>query len=278
MSNRFRLIMTGAAAAAVTIVGCAKDSKPAGGKVATTQPVSTSLKIKNSPTVQPAVGFQQRSGDEIVVAGQFYRIGTPVVTWMDPGGFDAYRVERRFAPVDQAGWQPTTQAMGAGKIKFVSSNQQFAPARYSTRTGGATTQPMSAYDAERIARGGWTLPELQDRVDQFVLHYDVSGTSAQCFKVLHDLRGLSVQFMLDIDGTIYQTLDLKESAWHGGPANNRSIGIEIANMGSYSTGENAANLERWYKKDADGKTYIAVPESLGGENGTRVPGIYRPIR
>ena len=29
-----------------------------------------------------------RSGDEIVVCGRFFHIGTPVVLWMDPGGYD----------------------------------------------------------------------------------------------------------------------------------------------------------------------------------------------
>jgi N-acetyl-anhydromuramyl-L-alanine amidase AmpD len=40
--------------------------------------------------------------------------------------------------------------------------------------------------------------------------------------------------MLDVDGTIYQTLDLKERARHATISNTRSIGIEIANMGAYS--------------------------------------------
>jgi hypothetical protein len=34
--------------------------------------------------------FASRHGDEIVVAGQFVHTGTPVVLWMDPGGYDAY--------------------------------------------------------------------------------------------------------------------------------------------------------------------------------------------
>ncbi len=42
-----------------------------------------------------------RKGDEIVVAGQFVHTGTRVVLWMDPGGYDAYRVERRFSPLEQ---------------------------------------------------------------------------------------------------------------------------------------------------------------------------------
>ena len=38
----------------------------------------------------------ERKGDEIIVAGQLVHTGTRVVTWMDPKGYDGYRVERRF--------------------------------------------------------------------------------------------------------------------------------------------------------------------------------------
>ena len=47
---------------------------------------------------------EPRQGDEIVAAGQFFHTGTPVVLWLDPGGYDAYRVERRFSPVDKSDW------------------------------------------------------------------------------------------------------------------------------------------------------------------------------
>ena len=56
--------------------------------------------------------------------------------------------------------------------------------------------------------------------------------------------------MLDVDGTIYQSLDLKERAWHATNANSRSIGIEIANIGAYPlkdtqrTGEVVSNRVR----------------------------------
>src|SRR5215472_963384 len=46
----------------------------------------------------------RRTGDEIVVAGQFVHSGTRVILWMDPGGYDAYRVERRFSPLDKSDW------------------------------------------------------------------------------------------------------------------------------------------------------------------------------
>lgn len=188
-----------------------------------------------------------RRGDEIVVAGQFFHTGTRVVLWLDPGGYDAYRVERRFSPLEKAGWERSKE-----EVKGLDS-----PNRYNLRRGGLTEEEI-----ERVRGGGWDLSTLQKVVDQFVLHYDVCGTSRQCFKVLHDLRDLSVHFMLDLDGTIYQTLDLKERAWHATTSNSRSVGIEIANMGAYGENEKKPFAE-WYAKDADGTTRITLPERFG---------------
>ncbi len=202
-----------------------------------------------------------RQGDEIVVAGQLVHTGARVVLWMDPGGYDAYRVERRFSPFDKADWE-TSHA----EVKDLSS-----PNRYNLRKAG-----LSEAEIEKVRGGGWDLPALQKVVDQFVLHYDVCGTSRQCFKVLHDLRGLSVHFMLDIDGTIYQTLDLKERGWHAGTANARSVGIEIANMGAY--GSEKTPFGDWYAKDPDGRTRITIPERFG-DGGVLTPDfVGRPAR
>jgi N-acetyl-anhydromuramyl-L-alanine amidase AmpD len=99
-------------------------------------------------------------------------------------------------------------------------------------------------------------------VDQFVLHFDEAGTSRTCFKILQDMRDLSVHFMLDEDGTIYQTLDLKERARHATISNNRSVGIEIANIGAYSR-EEAAPLSEWYVKQPDFRTLLAIPARFG---------------
>lgn len=205
--------------------------------------------------------FAPRKGDEIVVAGQFFHIGTPVVTWMDPGGYDAYRVERRFVPLAESGWEATRAAAPAVRT----------PNRYGLRQGGLTPAEI-----ERVRGGGWDLPTLQRVVDQFVLHYDVCGISKACFDVLHDQRGLSVHFMLDVDGTIYQTLDLKERAWHATTSNDRSIGIEIANMGAYRATEKHP-FARWYGRDAKG-TVLTIPPGLG-DPALRTPGfVGRPDR
>jgi N-acetyl-anhydromuramyl-L-alanine amidase AmpD len=208
-----------------------------------------------------------RQGTEIMVAGQLFDIGTPVVLWTDPGGYDAYRTELRFTPWRDSSWEATTRAAATQPARYPSQ-----PNRYGLRAGVLNDEQI-----EQVKGGGWPLELLQQKVDQFVIHYDVCGTSQRCFFVLHDLRGLSVHFMLDIDGTIYQTMDLKERAWHAGTANTRSVGIEIANMGAYSTRASLAPLAEWYAKDANGQTYITIPERLG-DGGVRVPGTYRPAR
>lgn len=191
-----------------------------------------------------------RQGDEIVVCGQLFHTTAPVVLWMDPNGYDAYRVGRRFGP--------TTQDYASSLEKAKAEAQAPAKDEREPSLGfGLRRVNLSPEERERFRSGGWDLPTLQKVVDQFVIHYDVAGTSQRCFQVLHDQRGLSVQFMLDLDGTIYQTLDLKEGAWHATKANGRSIGIEIANVGAYSSREPAA-FARWFKRDPDGRTRIVL--------------------
>src|SRR5438132_6743532 len=86
-----------------------------------------------------------RKGDEIVVAGQLVHTGTPVVLWMDPGGYDAYRVERRFSAFDKSDWESSRAA----------DTNLTRPNRYNLRKEGLTPQQI-----EQVRGGGWDLPLL----------------------------------------------------------------------------------------------------------------------
>ena len=164
-----------------------------------------------------------QTDDEMVVAGQRFHTGTRVIIWTDPAGYNAY--------------QPgPPRAYGL---------RQFA-----SLPGKSEREPV---------RSG--LAALQECVDQFVLHYDGCGLSRICFDLLQR-RALSVHFLLDVDGTVYQTLDLQERALHATTANDRSIGIEIANIGAYPPGETKA-LDEWYQNDAQGQTGLKVPQEVG---------------
>lgn len=190
----------------------------------------------------PKIGERlERRGDEIVACGQLFHTTTKVVPWTDPGGYDAYRVELRFAPWEMSSWP------------FGIETEFKRPARLGVRKAG-----LSADLIDKVRGGGWDLPSLQKVVDQFVIHYDARGTSQRCYQVLHDKRGLSVHFMLDLDGTIYQTLDIKERAFHATISNDRSIGIEIANLGAYPP-DRLETLKKWYQPDSAGKVRITFP-------------------
>lgn len=191
---------------------------------------------------EPRVGERlPRTGQEIVVAGQLFHVGAPVVLWLDEDGYDAYRPWKHFEAEDAAAEQK---------------------ARYGARRLTPRGRPQTESEALAAKNGQWSLGELREVVDQFVIHYDVCGTSEVCYRVLHDGRGLSVHFMLDVDGTIYQTLDLDERAWHATIANDRSVGIEIAQPGAATLAERT-RLDEWYEESPDGPTRVTLPERFG---------------
>lgn len=162
--------------------------------------------------------------ESIEACGKTLAIGTRVVNWREPIGYDAYRKGKFFA-----------------RDEVPDGKRRYSPLR------GNLPDALR----ERVQASGWTLADLSQVVHQFVLHYDAAGTSRQCFKVLQDVRNLSVHFLLDVDGTIYQTLDLQEKAHHATIANDFSIGVEIAHPGAWPQPLNA-DMRRWYEKDAIG--------------------------
>mmetsp|Transcript_27132 Transcript_27132/g.59280 ORF Transcript_27132/g.59280 Transcript_27132/m.59280 type:complete len:200 (-) Transcript_27132:1033-1632(-) len=171
-----------------------------------------------------------RAGDEIVLCGQLFHTGTRVLTWMDKGGFNAY------SPLPPVG--VTTDAVPAlryGNRKVALQKQ--SKTRYpSTRLAiDNNNNPKGVTPLKKEVKSEeWDLEYLREVVHQLVIHYDGCGTARRCFRVLHDERALSCHFIIDLDGTIYQTLDCKERAWHATIANDCSVGIEICNLGALS--------------------------------------------
>ena len=186
-----------------------------------------------------------RTDDVILVDGQPFHTGTRIVLWNEKGGYNAYK----FKPTKLAG-----QA-----------------------NHGARRIPSTEKEGDWVDREApWDLPALQDYVDQFVLHYDSEGFSRRCFEVLQR-RGLSAHFLLDLDGTIYQTLDLRERAYHAGASNSRSIGIEIANVGAYGL-EEKNEWDDWISPDETGKPVVKIPKVHGDPKLRKKGFVARPIR
>jgi N-acetylmuramoyl-L-alanine amidase len=113
---------------------------------------------------EPGIGQPvSRQGDEIMVCGQLFHTTTPVVLWLDPGGYDAYRVERRFSPMEKASWEDSVKE-GA----YLDT-----PNRYGMRKAG-----LNAKQLEKIRGGGWDLPMLQ----QVVINLSCTTTSVVSVK------------------------------------------------------------------------------------------------
>lgn len=189
---------------------------------------------------------ESRAGDEILVCGQLFHSGTHVVLPTDPGGYNAAGTEGK----------PATR-----------------PAAESAY-GSPTTQP----GVVEIRGDNVMLPVLKTTVDQLVLHYDAAGLSSECFRVLHH-RGLAIHFMCDIDGTIYQTLDLKEVAYHATIANTRSIGVEIAQIGAFTGNQSPVSMQAWYEYDPKLRwERLRIPARFGDGGVLTKDFIARPAR
>ncbi len=90
-------------------------------------------------------------------------------------------------------------------------------------------------DGFKSKKGTYTDYSGKDDRDptMFVNHWDVCLSSESCAKVLNR-RGISVHFLIDNDGTIFQMLDTQHKAWHAGipryeGGNAKGIGVEISN-------------------------------------------------
>ena len=85
---------------------------------------------------------------------------------------------------------------------------------------------------------------------QFVNHWDATLSSELCAKIINK-RGLSMHFLIDNDGTIYQMMDIQDPAFQAGSKfwNINSIGVEISNAFYLK-------YQDWYVKKGFGKRPI----------------------
>jgi hypothetical protein len=152
-----------------------------------------------------------RPSGNLIIAGQVFHIDAPVVNWREPPYWDATKETCIPTTTD-----PNPACVGGvpyGKL----------PAPYTKRYSLRPT----------LRRYGMNPPldAVKSVIKQFVVHHDGCNTADMCFSVVQNERGLSVHFLLDNDGTIYQTIDLALMAYHASEWNVASIGIELCNRG-----------------------------------------------
>jgi len=161
-------------------------------------------------------------GSSIIVCGQRFDVGNRVITWQDDPSISAYTPH---CISDPSRLYPSQPAKGIG-------------------------QNTMRYRGRRLIGADRSLSRLQQVVKQFVVHHDGMGTSRDCFRVLHDERGLSVHFLIDNNGDIYQTLDLLECGFQAAGVNEISIGVELCSRGEkIEPGAFPAQLYERYRRD-----------------------------
>jgi len=146
---------------------------------------------------------------KIWIAGAGFDVDAQVIRWDEGPRFDAHQ-PRCINPSNPC----------AGGVR------PFSPKFTATRDVRTATRPALRSQGLRP-----TLSAAQAVIRQFVVHHDGCPTAASCFNVLHNERGLSCHFLLDNDGTIYQTVDLAFMAFHAAGFNASSVGIELCNRG-----------------------------------------------
>ncbi len=153
-----------------------------------------------------------RPSGNLIIGGQTFKTDAPIVTWREPPYWDATREVCQPTVTD-----PRPACVGGvpyGKLPMGPYTR-----RYSLRPRLRHYGTNPPYEAVKAS------------IRQFVLHHDGCSSSDMCFSVLQNERGLSVHFLLDNDGTIYQTIDLGLMAYHASEWNIDSIGIEMCNRG-----------------------------------------------
>jgi hypothetical protein len=127
----------------------------------------------------------------IVVGGALFDVGVPVYKWFDPEGHDGYTEKR------------------------------IVRKRYDERADRHTRRVISGRRYGKRRRG-------LKSIRQFLVHHtggDGSG-AGRVYNTLFNYRRLSVHFVVDDNGAVWQFLDVLEKAWHAGKHNEISVGVE----------------------------------------------------
>src|SRR6185437_992850 len=122
-------------------------------------------------------------GMGIIIAGVDFNVDAPVKNW------------------HVTGWDATIEncvqsqnGCGPGGSAFGTPPSNPSPKRYALRPS------LRSYGLHP------PLEAVKALLNQFIFHHDGCANSAMCWQVLHNERGLSCHFLVDNDGTIYQTI------------------------------------------------------------------------
>ncbi len=160
-----------------------------------------------------------RPSGKLIIGGQVFQTDAPIVNWREPPYWDA---TSQFCISTQTERQPPCKPGASGQVPYGKLPVPYTR-RYSTRPPLRTSKWNGGENAPYDA--------VKSVIRQFVIHHDGCASADMCFNVLQNERGLSCHFLIDNDGTIYQTLDLALMGYHAAEWNLASIGVELCNRG-----------------------------------------------
>jgi len=152
----------------------------------------------------------KRVSGNLIIANQRFHIEAPVINYTEPPYWDS---TKEYC-IDTQNYHPTCP----GGVPYGKLPHPYTK-RYSTRG------PLRRYGNNP------PLEAVKAVIRQFVIHHDGCQSAEMCFNVVQNERGLSCHFLIDNDGTIYQTIDLALMAYHASEWNTNSIGVELCNRG-----------------------------------------------
>ena len=183
-----------------------------------------------------------RPSGNLIIANQTFKTDAPIVTFMDPPYWNATSHNCFVTENDP---RPLCTPGKDGQVpygKLPSPYTQRYTSRPALRRYGATP-PLDAVKAV---------------IRQFVVHHDGCSSSDMAFGVMQNERGLSCHFLIDNDGTIFQTIDLALAAYHAAEWNFGSIGVELCNRGDVKLDAN------YYSSGKHGPDRKPVPCRING--------------
>lgn len=192
-----------------------------------------------------------RPSGNLIIGGQAFPTDAPIVNFRDPPNWDASSTYCKPTKTD-AGAMARCKPGAGGQIPYALAGTYVR--RYMTRPGLRTSKYQMGESAPYEA--------VKGLIKQFVIHHDGCASADMCFNVLQNERGLSCHFLVDNDGTIYQTLDLALAGYHAGLWNSNSIGVELCNRGdakkepNYYKGKDKIDREPRAAK-INGHTFLA---------------------
>lgn len=165
---------------------------------------------------------------QVIIGGQAFATEAPIVNfrdWLNGNPWDGTRNTLVVTKTD-----PNPFAQPGAKVGPDGGWLPYKPD--SPRSFTARCQPRPALRQDKW-KGGWHAPydAAKKVIRQFMIHHDGCTTADMTYSVIQNERGLSCHFLVDNDGTVFQTLDLALEGWHGSELCPESIGVELCNRG-----------------------------------------------